>query len=72
MIGMANDTNEIQQIEKSLTFGDAKLQEIQERKKELTLLEHDILATREKLIQRIKELKKSEISNHEEDANDDC
>ncbi len=60
MIGMANtDSNEIQQIEKSLTFGDAKLLEIQERKKELTLLEHDILATREKLIQRIKELKKS-------------
>lgn len=58
MIGMADtQVNEIDQIEKSLTFGDAKLKEIQERKKELTLLEQDILATKEKLIKRISVLK---------------
>ena len=47
MIGMANtDTNEIEQIEKSLNFGNAKLKEIQDRKKELFLLEQDLLATK--------------------------
>ena len=57
MIGMADaDPNEFEQIEKSLTYGDAKLKEIRERKKELTLLEQDILATREKLIKRKMEL----------------
>jgi DNA-binding transcriptional MerR regulator len=58
MIGMADaNLNEIEQIEKSLIFGDAKLKEMQERKKELELLEQDILATRKKLIKRITELK---------------
>lgn len=57
MIGMADTTvNEIEQIEKSLKFGEAKLREIQERKKELTLLEKDLIATREKLIKRATEL----------------
>ncbi len=57
MIGMADaDPNEFEQIKKSLTYGDAKLKEIRERKKELTLLEQDILATREKLIKRKMEL----------------
>jgi len=57
MIGMADaDPNEREQIEKSLTYGDAKLKEIRERKKELTLLEQDILATRDKLIKRKLEL----------------
>ena len=57
MIGMADaDPNEREQIEKSLTYGDAKLKEIRERKKELTLLEQDILATRDQLIKRKMEL----------------
>ncbi len=58
MIGMA-DTNldEIEQIEKSLQFGDAKLKEIRDRKKEIQLLEQDILATRKKLLKRLSELK---------------
>lgn len=57
MIGMADaDHNEREQIEKSLTYGDAKLREIKERIKELTLLEQDILAIRDKLIQRKMEL----------------
>jgi DNA-binding transcriptional MerR regulator len=57
MIGMADaDPNELEQIEKSLRYGDAKLKEIRERKEELTFLEKDILATRKKLIKRKKEL----------------
>lgn len=57
MIGMANaDPDERQQIEKSLKFGEAKLKEIQDRKKELELLEQDILATRQKLVHRITQL----------------
>ncbi len=67
MIGMSNlETNEIQQIEKSLKFGDARLRDIEERKNELVLLEQDILATREKLIKRLGELKQSDISNPKE------
>jgi DNA-binding transcriptional MerR regulator len=58
MIGIEQiDINEIKQIEKSLTFGDAKLKEIRERKKELTLLEQDIMAMRERLVTRYNELK---------------
>ncbi len=69
MIGMSNlETNEIQQIEKSLKFGDAKLRDIRERKNELVLLEQDILATREKLIKRLAALKQSNFSNPKEDA----
>jgi len=57
MIGMADaDPDERQQIEKSLKFGDTKLKQIQDRKKELMLLEQDILATRTKLIHRITQL----------------
>lgn len=63
MIGMAHtDPNELEQIEKSLKFGDAKLKEIQERKKELILLEQDILATRDKLIKRQTMLKTQDTS----------
>ena len=58
MIGMANaDPDELQQIEKSLAYGDIKLKQLQDRKKELELLEQDILATRQKLIHRIRQLK---------------
>lgn len=58
MIGMANaDPDELQQIEKSLAYGDTKLKQLQDRKKELELLEQDILATRQKLIHRITQLK---------------
>ena len=64
---MANtDVKEIEQIEKSLKFGDAKLKEIRNRKRELTLLEQDILATREKLIKRFKEIKAATNPNNKE------
>lgn len=67
MIGMADtDMDEIVQIEKTLNFGDEKLQEIQDRKKELSLLEQDILATRKKLLQRIRELKNPATPNKKE------
>jgi len=67
MIGMADtDLNEIEQIEKSLEFGDAKLKEIQERKKELELLEQDIIATKEKLVKRITDLKSKTNLKQEE------
>jgi len=67
MIGMADtDINEIEQIEKSLKLGDAKLQELRDRKKELSLLEQDILATREKLVKRYAELKQANDTNLEE------
>jgi len=68
MIGMSDtDINEVDQIEKSLKFGDAKLKEIEDKKRELTLLEQDILATREKLIKRFKELNLSTYPNHKEE-----
>ncbi len=71
MIGMA-DTNfdELGQIEKSLAYGQAKLKEIRDRKKELSLLEKDILATRERLLRRKREIEagsqttKGEENNH--------
>ena len=61
MIGMA-DTNvdELDQIEKTLAYGDEKLKEIHDRKKELSLLEQDLLAIRAKLLKRQKELRQSE------------
>jgi len=59
MIGMADaNMKETDQIEKSIQFGDAKLKEIALRKKELELLEQDILATRDKLMNRLKQLEK--------------
>lgn len=59
MIGMAaTDPDELDQIEKSLKFGDAKLREIKERKKELEILEQDILATKKKLLHRKTQLKR--------------
>ncbi|MEH0020742.1 MAG: MerR family transcriptional regulator [Desulfobacter sp.] len=61
MIGLADtDMDELSQIEKSLAFGDAKLCDIRERKKELALLEQDLLATREKLIRRKQQLRESQ------------
>lgn len=58
MIGMADtDVTEIEQIEKSLKFGEAKLKEVRDRKEELILLEQDILSTKERLVKRFKEIK---------------
>ncbi|WDP86094.1 MAG: MerR family transcriptional regulator [Desulfobacter sp.] len=60
MISMADTVpDELDQIEKSLAFGEAKLEQIRERKKELSLLELDILATRKKLVNRKKQIEKA-------------
>lgn len=57
MIGLADRAmDEGEQIRKALAFGEAKLAEIEERKKDLNLLEQDILATRDKLHRRLNEL----------------
>ena len=54
MIGLSDaDMDERDQIRKTLAFGAAKLKEIEDRKKDLTLLEQDLLATREKLLRRL-------------------
>lgn len=51
MIGLPDtDIKEIEQIEKSLKYSDVKLKEIVERKRELILLEKDLLATRKILV----------------------
>ncbi|MGD8367647.1 MAG: MerR family DNA-binding transcriptional regulator [Desulfobacterales bacterium] len=60
MIGMTDiDMCEAEQIEKSLTYGDRKLNEIQDRIEELKLLEQDLLAVRKKLTSRLKRIQKA-------------
>lgn len=59
MIGMTTgEMEEIQQIEKSLAYGERKLKELRQRIEELEILEHDILSVKEKLVTRLAELKK--------------
>ena len=62
MIGMTTgEMGEVQQIEKSLDYGDKKLAELRQRMEEIELLEHDILSVKEKLLKRLAELKKGEM-----------
>lgn len=57
MIGMAEfDMDEIDQLKKSLAYGDKKLKEIDERMEELQILKQDILAVREKIVNRLAEI----------------
>lgn len=57
MIGMADvNMNEKHQIEKSLAYGQKKLEEIRQRKEELSLMEDDLYAIHDKLIKRLSEL----------------
>ncbi len=59
MIGMTDiDMCEAEQIERSLTYGDRKLNEIRDRIEELKLLEQDLLAVRQKLTSRLKRIQK--------------
>ena len=59
MIGMTDvDMGEVQQIERSLVYGEKKLGEIRERINELRLLERDILTVRERLLSRLQKIKK--------------
>jgi DNA-binding transcriptional MerR regulator len=58
MIGLADSSmSEVSQIEKSLVYAGRKLEEIEQRKIELALLEEDILSVRAVLLDRLKELK---------------
>lgn len=57
MIGMAEfDMDEIDQLKKSLAYGDKKLKEIDERMEELQILKQDLLAARQKIIDRLAEI----------------
>ncbi|GBC61735.1 MerR family transcriptional regulator [Desulfonema ishimotonii] len=57
MIGMSDtDINEIEQIRKSLAYGEKKLAEIHRRGEDLALLEQDMIAIREKLLNRLAQL----------------
>ena len=59
MIGMTDvDMDEREQIEKSLAYGERKLDEIRARKEELELLELDLLNVGQRLLKRLEELKK--------------
>lgn len=63
MIGMAEvDLDEAEQIRRSLAYGQEKLKEINQRIEELRLLEEDILAVRQKLIDRLAQLHGGPIS----------
>ena len=54
MIGMAEfDMDEIDQLKKSLAYGDKKLKEIDERMDELQILKQDLLAIRQKILDRL-------------------
>ncbi|MBI4797551.1 MAG: MerR family DNA-binding transcriptional regulator [Desulfarculus sp.] len=68
MIGMAEvDLDEAEQIRRSLAYGEEKLREIAQRLEELRLLEQDILAVRQKLIDRLTHLEGSSSHTHSED-----
>ncbi|MBI5524171.1 MAG: MerR family DNA-binding transcriptional regulator [Desulfarculus sp.] len=57
MIGMAEvDLDEAEQIRRSLAYGEEKLQEIAQRLEELRLMEQDILAVRQRLVDRLAQL----------------
>ena len=59
MIGMADaDVSEIEQIDKSLYYINRKYDEIQHHKNEIKLFEKDLLALKEKLLNRKEELSK--------------
>jgi len=61
MIGLADvDINEIDQIRSALRYGDKKLKEIGQRRKELKALETEMRAVREKLIRRLETLERKE------------
>ncbi|MCB2185920.1 MAG: MerR family transcriptional regulator [Deltaproteobacteria bacterium] len=61
MIGMADvDLDEVEQIRRSLAYGDRKLAELRERQAELAQLEKDIAGVKERLLARLEELTASE------------
>lgn len=58
MIGMTDlNMTEVEQIRKSLAYGEKKLAEIRERVKELQLLEQDLLSVKKRLLASLAEIK---------------
>jgi len=59
IIGLATtEVNEVGQIEKSLAYAEVKIREVNERKRELDLMEKDIRAMKDALVLRLEELKR--------------
>jgi DNA-binding transcriptional MerR regulator len=57
MIGMTDaDISEVTQIERSLAYGQRKLEEIRQRVEELEMLEQDLISVRDRLTKRLGEL----------------
>ena len=57
MIGMAAvDLDEVEQIRRSLAYGDRKLAEIAQRMAEMDLLRRDVSSVRDRLLARLAEL----------------
>lgn len=54
------EPNERSQIEKSLSYTDKRIEELINRRRELDLLEADMLEMRQKLVARLEQLKKEE------------
>lgn len=52
------EVNERSQIEKSLSYTDKRIEELVNRRRELDLLESDMLVMRQKLLDRLDQLKK--------------
>ncbi len=58
MIGMAEtNMDEVEQLKKSLAYGDNKLKEIDRHMEELQILKHDLLDVRKKILNRLAEIK---------------
>ncbi|MEW6349935.1 MAG: MerR family DNA-binding transcriptional regulator [Thermodesulfobacteriota bacterium] len=63
MIGMTDvDFNEVDQIKKSLVYGEKKLAEIRNRIEELRLLEHDLLNVKARLEGRLVQIEAESAS----------
>lgn len=61
MIGLADaEMSEASQIENSMVYARRKLEEIEQRKTELALLEEDLRAIQADLIKRLQEIKQQE------------
>ncbi|MFA6012268.1 MAG: MerR family DNA-binding transcriptional regulator [Desulfobacteraceae bacterium] len=59
IIGLADmEVNETSQIEKSLAYADKRISEIRTRRNELDLLETDMLAMKDNLLNRLEEIQK--------------
>lgn len=57
MIGMADvDMDEVDQIRKSLEYGQKKLDELAERKDEIEAMEADLEAVRQRMLTRLRQL----------------